>query len=405
MKTWRMATVRSIWMVDTFFSYLHSLCPTPNFYWLEIFRRTRVRFLLASAGIVGIAASDTAHGASFDCSKASTLVESLICADPTLSALDVEMAAAWTEARRASSNPNQLQEAQRAFIRQRGQCRNARCIADISQQRTAELKAISVTASGQVTVAPSRPLSVGSQQGGGVLSGVAPSQPATPAVAQALRHLEILQKEDLRPHRVTPSSSAKAIDDLVGNAQDILVRLANGTDQRGASIVVLAGFARYGESIPFISPMSGASASVLWNFQGDQPQSNIDWIDRCISVGTSSFKNSSKLRRRLDGKLVSNQFVSSRLVVFYSFNINNLNGAERGEINRDLSVLHNIPHGNVMVLVGYTNDNGEIVFSPDTYVQGKIAKSIIITKDITNTFLQATLTQLSQDCPEPQPAP
>ena len=80
--------------------------------WLVSFRRACVGLALASAGGLGVWASDAAHAAGFDYSKASTLVESLICADPLLSALDDEISAAWGEARRASPNPNQLLEAQ-----------------------------------------------------------------------------------------------------------------------------------------------------------------------------------------------------------------------------------------------------------------------------------------------------
>ena len=157
--------------------------------WLVSFRRACVGLALASAGGLGVWASDAAHAAGFDCSKASTLVESLICADPSLSALDDEMSAAWGEARRASPNPNQLLEAQRAFIRQRGQCQNPRCIADIARQRTAELKTISASAVapgvGQPAAATPRPTPAAPQQGGGAFAGLVPSQAAAAAAAAA----------------------------------------------------------------------------------------------------------------------------------------------------------------------------------------------------------------------------
>jgi uncharacterized protein len=189
-------------------------------------RRTCLGLALAAVGVWKLMIADPAQAASFDCSKASTLVESLICADPTLSALDVEMAAAWGEARRASPNPNQLQEAQRAFIRQRGQCQNPRCIADIARQRTAELKTISASALapgvGQPAAATPRPTPPVPQQGGGAFAGVVLSQPAAAGAPQTTRDGKIVQT-------VLAEGMGSTIESAVQNAAENALKQVVGT--------------------------------------------------------------------------------------------------------------------------------------------------------------------------------
>ena len=193
-------------------------------------RRTCLGLALAAVGVWKLMIADPAQAASFDCSKASTLVESLICADPTLSALDVEMAAAWGEARRASPNPNQLQESQRAFIRQRGQCQNPRCIADINRQRTAELKAISASAvapgGGQAAGATPRPTPLTPQQGGGAFAGVVSSQPAAgrggAGAQQTTRDGKIVQT-------VVAEGMGSTIESAVQNAAENALKQVVGT--------------------------------------------------------------------------------------------------------------------------------------------------------------------------------
>ena len=49
-----------------------------------------------------------AHSASFDCQKAKSVNERLICEDAELSKLDDELAFAYKEALRKSSNPKEL---------------------------------------------------------------------------------------------------------------------------------------------------------------------------------------------------------------------------------------------------------------------------------------------------------
>lgn len=80
-----------------------------------------------------------AQGASFDCSKASNIVETLICADPNLSRLDDRTATAYAAARARASNPPQLLQEQRAWMVRRNQCPTAQCVALSYNQRIMEL--------------------------------------------------------------------------------------------------------------------------------------------------------------------------------------------------------------------------------------------------------------------------
>jgi uncharacterized protein len=96
--------------------------------------------LLRSAG-TGLLALVTgvAQAASFDCTKASTRVERLICADAELSRLDSELGRVYADARRSRENPERLLTQQRVWLEQRDRCRTSDCLADLYRQRIAAL--------------------------------------------------------------------------------------------------------------------------------------------------------------------------------------------------------------------------------------------------------------------------
>ena len=75
-------------------------------------------------------------GASFDCSKARTNVEMLICDDPDLSALDREMAALYAAARRTTPGAADIQL---TWIKVRNKCANASCLYDAYDERISQL--------------------------------------------------------------------------------------------------------------------------------------------------------------------------------------------------------------------------------------------------------------------------
>lgn len=92
-------------------------------------------FMLSSAAV-------EAQQPSFDCAKASTAVEGAICGSTTLSALDVQISAAYS-ARRAelgTSGRGRLLADQRTWLERRDRCRaDANCLAAAMKSRIAAL--------------------------------------------------------------------------------------------------------------------------------------------------------------------------------------------------------------------------------------------------------------------------
>ena len=104
-------------------------------------------------------ASPLAYSASFDCNKASTLVEQSICSNKQLSALDDSLSATYIKALKTSSNPNKIRERQRSWIQsERNSCQNITCLKSAYTSRLDEFsKSTSTTNSlsvsqGEVTV-------------------------------------------------------------------------------------------------------------------------------------------------------------------------------------------------------------------------------------------------------------
>lgn len=79
-------------------------------------------------GIVLLAAVTTSlsHAASFDCERASTAVEKLICSDPDLSRLDSELDVRYRE--QLSAGISGLVQEQRRWLAKRNACNNNACI-------------------------------------------------------------------------------------------------------------------------------------------------------------------------------------------------------------------------------------------------------------------------------------
>ena len=93
--------------------------------------------------------STATNSAGFDCRKASTLVEQLICRDKKLSALDDQMASTFKSSKKASANPEQLRFEQRRWIENvRDACSSLDCLYNAYDFRLAELSSGRSRASG-----------------------------------------------------------------------------------------------------------------------------------------------------------------------------------------------------------------------------------------------------------------
>src|SRR5690606_7026370 len=98
---------------------------------------------LTGFSVLLIALASAAHSASFDCQKARSVNERLICKDPELSKLDDELASAYEEALRKSSNSKELVANQRDAWRHREkECSSKACLVDWFLQRKSYFKAI-----------------------------------------------------------------------------------------------------------------------------------------------------------------------------------------------------------------------------------------------------------------------
>ena len=69
-----------------------------------------------------------AHAASFDCKKAASRIEHMICDDPATNALDSQIEGAYLGALDRSNHPADVTERQRAWLKQRDACTDARCL-------------------------------------------------------------------------------------------------------------------------------------------------------------------------------------------------------------------------------------------------------------------------------------
>src|SRR5438046_2489927 len=95
--------------------------------------------ILALAALFSISAP--ARAASFDCMRARHPVEQMICADPSLSALEDRLTSAYSAIVRSSNPPAQLRADQNGWLTQRNRCTDPACLANIYQARLAELEA------------------------------------------------------------------------------------------------------------------------------------------------------------------------------------------------------------------------------------------------------------------------
>lgn len=89
-----------------------------------------------------ISLSSPAFAASFDCTKASTPIEKLVCQNLFLSKLDDALAKNYGDLLQSNGNnypKKQLREEQRAWLLDRNACKDAKCLVEIYGDRVDEL--------------------------------------------------------------------------------------------------------------------------------------------------------------------------------------------------------------------------------------------------------------------------
>lgn len=89
-----------------------------------------------------LALLSTGQAASFDCRKAATDIEKLVCDSPKIRVLDVELYEVYQRAQRLSASTNQLRSEQRQWIKtSRNSCSTSDCLAVAYEERIKQLNA------------------------------------------------------------------------------------------------------------------------------------------------------------------------------------------------------------------------------------------------------------------------
>ena len=78
--------------------------------------------------------------ASFNCSKASTAVEGMICGNEELAALDVRVAAAYKSLRSNAEDKEGVKKDQQAWLKERNACRSTECLAASYSDRAQDME-------------------------------------------------------------------------------------------------------------------------------------------------------------------------------------------------------------------------------------------------------------------------
>jgi uncharacterized protein len=107
---------------------------------------------IAAALLFTVSTAAFADGPAFNCAKASSKVEKMICADPTLSSADSVNADMYKEALQTTDNPNGVKQEQRQWLKSRNACQTADCIAKAYDTRYNQLQHERLVNSGAVNL-------------------------------------------------------------------------------------------------------------------------------------------------------------------------------------------------------------------------------------------------------------
>lgn len=95
---------------------------------------------LLAVSLVWLLCPSTTMAASFDCAKAGTMIEKLICGDFELSKLDEELGKVYSVARNKASDPLVLKQHQRTWLKERNKrCKSVSCLSIMYRERINQL--------------------------------------------------------------------------------------------------------------------------------------------------------------------------------------------------------------------------------------------------------------------------
>ena len=92
--------------------------------------------------LICFAFATSVHAASFDCTKASTKIEKIICNDEELSKQDAALATAYADALKNIPDPKELIIGQREWLKERNNCMEKTCLSEGYRKRIGELERI-----------------------------------------------------------------------------------------------------------------------------------------------------------------------------------------------------------------------------------------------------------------------
>lgn len=134
------------------FRWTH-LNPINRLYLLDLARVLRAKpastFAQRALGILAILGGmlllccARAEAAGFDCAKATSRLERLICEDPILDSLDTQLDGAYRGALDRSNDPSQLKAMQQAWLKTRDACADATCLSAAYLQQIGILSRVS----------------------------------------------------------------------------------------------------------------------------------------------------------------------------------------------------------------------------------------------------------------------
>lgn len=111
---------------------------------------SHMKTVTVAALLLAVSTAALADGPAFNCAKASSKVEKMICGDSALSDADSVNADLYKEVLRTSDNPNQVKQEQRQWLKVRNACQTADCLADAYNSRYNQLDHERRVASGAV---------------------------------------------------------------------------------------------------------------------------------------------------------------------------------------------------------------------------------------------------------------
>lgn len=116
--------------------------------------RKRIRILAIQASLLFVVLplllAATSQATSFDCEKAATKVEKIICADLELSKLDEELAKTYQNAKKVESQSEIIKSTQKFWLKERNHCGDAACVKQAYASRLQNLGALVAGSSPQV---------------------------------------------------------------------------------------------------------------------------------------------------------------------------------------------------------------------------------------------------------------